>query len=129
MPYSYETADPINYALLEDFAKRLRTCPTDAEKRLWHILKADQLGVSFRRQHIIGEFIADFVCLNEKLIIEVDGGYHQLPTQQVNDEQRSQWLEGHGFKVIRFTNEQVLFDIDNVINEIKKHLKIWNKQR
>ena len=127
MAYSYETADPILYKLLKDFAKRQRQKPTDAEKVLWEYLKGGQLGQPFRKQHIIGEFIADFICLPAHLIIEVDGGYHQLPEQQVDDETRTQWLNKQGFRVMRFTNEQVLFDTEKVVEEIKKNLKIWNK--
>ena len=122
MSHSYETADPILYGRLKEFAKRQKTNPTDAEKLLWQYLKAGQLGQPFRRQHIIGEFIADFICLPACLVVEVDGGYHQLPDQQVADEIRTQWLNTHGFKVIRFTNEQVLFDTDKVITEIRKFL-------
>ena len=122
MTYSYETADPVLYSLLKDFAKRLRHNPTDAEKVLWEYLKKDQLGQPFRKQHIIGEFIADFICLPARLIIEVDGGYHQLPDQQTDDETRTQWLKEQGFRVMRFTNERVMFDTDNVIQEIKANL-------
>ena len=122
MTYSYETADPVLYSLLKDFAKRLRHNPTDAEKVLWEYLKKDQLGQPFRKQHIIGEFIADFICLPARLIIEVDGGYHQLPDQQIDDESRTQWLKKQGFRVMRFTNERVMFDTDNVIQEIKANL-------
>ena len=122
MAYSYETSDPVLYSLLKDFAKKLKKNPTDAEKVLWGYLKGGQLGQPFRRQHIIGEFIADFLCLPAHLIIEVDGGYHQLPEQQVDDETRTQWLNQRGYRVIRFTNEQVIFDTDNVIEAIKTYL-------
>lgn len=129
MAYSYETADPILYELLKDFAKRQRQNPTDAEKVLWAYLKGSQLGQPFRKQHIIGEFIADFICLPAHLIIEVDGGYHQLPEQQVDDETRTQRLNEQGFRVVRFTNEQVLFDTDKVVEDIKKNIKIWNEHK
>jgi len=122
MTYGYETADPFLYSLLKDFAKKLKANPTEAEKVLWNYLKGSQLGKPFRRQHIIGEFIADFICLPAHLIIEIDGGYHQLPEQQLSDEQRTDWLNQHGYSVIRFTNEQVLFDIDNVILTIKNNI-------
>ncbi len=122
MAYDYETANPMLYSLLKDFAKKNRANPTDAEKRIWEFLKAGQLGAPFRKQHIIGEYIADFICLPKKLIIEIDGGYHQLPNQQTSDEIRTQCLEENGFRVIRFTNEEVLFDIDNVIKTIKTNL-------
>ena len=69
-----------------------------------------------------GEFIADFVCLPIKLIVELDGRYHSLPEQQISDEERTRWLQQYGFRVIRFTNEQVLCDIDNVLLTIKKNM-------
>lgn len=64
-------------------------------------------------------FIADFVCLSKRLVIELDGGYHQLPEQQISDEERSKWLEDKGFKVIRFSNEEVLGNIEGTITSIK----------
>ena len=122
MAYSYETSDPILYNLLKDFAKKQKKNPTDAERLLWEHLKGGQLGQPFRRQHVIGEFIADFICLPAHLIIEIDGGYHQLPEQQVDDEARTQWLNQYGYRVTRFTNEQVMFDTNNVIEAIKTYL-------
>ena len=122
MAYSYETSDPILYNLLKDFAKRQKKNPTDAERLLWEHLKGGQLGQPFRRQHVIGEFIADFICLPAHLIIEIDGRYHQLPEQQVDDEARTQWLNQYGYRVTRFTNEQVMFDTNNVIEAIKTYL-------
>ena len=81
------------------------------------------MNYPFRRQHIIGNFIADFACLPKKLVIEIDGGYHQLPEQQVSDEERTKWLEEQGFKVIRFTNEEIIGDIETVLTKIKDNLK------
>ncbi len=89
---------------------------------LWKFLRSNQLGAHFRRQHIIGDYIADFACLPLRLIIELDGGYHELPTQQVNDEERTKWLENKGFKVIRFSNEEVLGDIEGTIIKIKTYI-------
>ena len=120
--YSYYTAAPYIYKLLREFARKNRAKPTEAEMVLWRELRGSQLGVPFRRQHIIGEYIADFVCLPAKIIIELDGRYHSLPEQQISDEERTQWLEQHGFKVIRFTNEQVLCDIENILLMIKKNI-------
>lgn len=71
----------------------------------------------------MGSFIADFACIHLKLLIEVDGGYHQLPEQTVSDEERTGWLKSQGFTVIRFTNNQITEDINNVIKEIKE--TIW----
>ncbi|MBR4387734.1 MAG: endonuclease domain-containing protein [Prevotella sp.] len=122
MGYDYQTADPTLYGLLKDLAKNNRSHPTEAESILWDCLKGKSLGVPFKRQHIIGEFIADFVCIPEKLIIEVDGGYHQLPEQQTNDEERQQWLEYQGFTVLRFTNEEVIGNINGVLETIENHI-------
>ena len=86
-------------------------------------VRANSLGHKFLFQYIIGEYIVDFLCPDCKLIIEVDGDYHTELTQQHDDEIRTRWLENAGYKVIRFTNEQVLNDIDNVIEEINNYLQ------
>jgi very-short-patch-repair endonuclease len=118
--HSYCTANPFTYKLLKDFALSNRKHPTQAESLLWEAVRGKQMGQPFRRQHIIGEFIADFVCLPTKLIIELDGRYHSLPEQQISDEQRTQWLQHQGYKVVRFTNEQVFHDLENTIKNIKE---------
>ena len=120
--FGYEMADPILYSLLKDFANENRKNPTEAECILWNYLKGNTLGAHFRRQHIIGQFIADFVCLSHKLIIEIDGKYHQLPEQQITDAERTDWLESKGFKVIRFKNEQIVADTDKVLNTINAYI-------
>ncbi len=122
MAYSYETADEAWYKLLVEFAKDNRSNPTEAESLLWELLRKRQLGKPFRRQHIIGDFIVDFICLPAKLVVEVDGGYHNLGNQQTLDEKRTEWLEKKGYKVIRFTNEEVLSDTKNVIIKLKNEL-------
>ncbi len=120
----YQTADPMTYELLKAFAKNHRNQPTQAEEVLWTLLSGKKLeGYKFRRQHIIDTFIADFVCLSEKLIIEIDGLIHQLPENQVSDAERTQKLNSLGFKVIRFTNEEVLADIDNTLDKIRVELR------
>ena len=93
MAYSYETADEAWYKLLVEFAKDNRRNPTEAESLLWELLRKKQLGKSFRRQHIIGDFIVDFICLPAKLIIEVDGGYHHLRCQAIDDRERDNNLK------------------------------------
>ena len=120
--FEFKTADPSSYNLLKEYAKENRKNPTEAETILWECIKERQLGRPFRRQHIIGMFIADFACIPSKLIIELDGGYHQMPEQQTSDEQRQEWLESKGFTVIRFTNEEVISDIDNVLETIEQYL-------
>ena len=122
MSYEYQTADPTLYPLLRDYARKNRNNPTEAESLLWDYLKADGVGVTFKRQHIIGDYIADFVCISSKLIVELDGGYHQLPQQQINDSQRTEWLESRGYKVLRFTNEELFNGINNVLDKINENL-------
>lgn len=114
----YETARPSTYKLLKELQKENKKNSTQAESILWENLRNKNIKYKFRRQHIIDIFIADFVCLEKKLIIEVDGGYHNTLEQREADELRTQILNEIGFKVIRFTNEQVIGDIDNVINKI-----------
>ena len=121
--FEFKTADPVLYSLLKDYAAQNRKHATEAENILWELLRGRQMGQPFRRQHIIGEFIADFICIPSRLIIELDGGYHQLPNQQVSDIERQQWLEQHGFKVIRFTNEEVISNTERVLKIIKDNLK------
>ena len=122
MKYDYQTADPMLYMRLKAYSKEMRKFATEAESILWEYLRAKQLGKTFKRQHIIGDYIADFVCLESGLIIELDGGYHQLPEQQINDELRTEWLEKHGFRVIRFKNEELLTNIDHCLEIIKASL-------
>ena len=112
------TADPRLYGVLKDFAEENRKNPTEAECVLWNTLKAKGVGLKFRRQHIIEDFIVDFFCNEKKLTIELDGGYHRVPEQMKKDEERTARLQELGYTELRFTNEQVLCDIDNVIKEI-----------
>ena len=121
--FAYQNADPAYYAQLKDWAKEMRSDPTEAEAILRDYVRANNLGHKFLYQYIIGQFIVDFLCPDCKLIIEVDGGYHLEPIQEYNDEQRTQMLEQLGYQVIRFSNERVLYDIDNVIKEIKSYLQ------
>ena len=96
----------------------MRRNPTEAESVLWNYLSGDKLGVHFRRQHPVFGYIPDFVCIGQKLIIEIDGGYHLADEQPELDAERTQWLNKAGFHVLRFTNEEVLSDIDSVLEEI-----------
>ena len=79
--------------------------------------------MKFRRQHVIGEFIADFICMNEMLIVEVDGEYHQDHVQASNDYTRTEKLNEMGYRVIRFTNYEVLYDIETVLQTIRSYIK------
>ena len=120
--YPYQTADPILYPRLLEFARHNRNNPTEAESLLWEYLKGKGVGASFKRQHIIGDYIADFVCLDTKLIIELDGGYHQLLQQQISDSQRTKCLESWGYRVLRFTNEDLFNNIEEVVQTIENYL-------
>ncbi len=119
----YETADPILYPILKEFSIKHRSNPTTAENFLWEILKSKKVeGFKFRQQHIIGQYIADFVCLDRGLIVEIDGLIHQLPNNIASDLERTSWLETNGYKVIRFTNEEVLGNTELVLESIVKSL-------
>jgi len=101
-------------------AKELRKMETEAEKILWsHINKNQMLGMSFRRQHPISQFIADFYCHQLKLVIEVDGSIHELPENKIYDIGRSEILNDYGIKVMRFSNTQVMNEIESVIKSIR----------
>src|SRR6266404_2835045 len=97
-------------------ARQLRSNPTDAEMRLWSKLRRKQIdGHRFRRQVPIGPYIADFVCLERRLVIEVDGGQH---SESIADDARTAWLEGQGFCVLRFWNNDVLGNTEGVLTVI-----------
>ena len=116
------TADPMEYELLKENAKANRKSMTEAESVFWSLVKGSALGQRCLRQHVIGDYIVDFLFRRSKVVVEIDGGYHFTAEQQQDDAQRSEWLERKGYKVIRFTNEQVLFDTDKVISVLKKSL-------
>ncbi|WP_431133591.1 leucine--tRNA ligase [Psychroserpens mesophilus] len=109
-----------NSHLLIERAKEMRTNPTPAEAVLWTQLKGKQLDAKFRQQHLINDFIVDFVCLDKKLIIEVDGEIHNNHVEA--DALRTEILENDGYKVIRFTNAKVLTNVEEVLSEILKEL-------
>ena len=116
------TADPIEYGLLKENAKANRKNMTEAESMFWSLVKGSSLGQRCLRQHIIGEYIVDFLFRKSKIVVEIDGGYHFTEEQQQEDAIRTDWLEHQGYKVVRFTNEQVFCDTDNMINELRKVL-------
>lgn len=101
-------------------ARKLRNNLTEAEKYLWHILRAENLGHKFRRQAQIGNYIVDFVCFKEKVIIEIDGGQH---AESKSDKTRDEWLESQGFTILRFWNNEVLENRDGVVQKIIEYLK------
>ena len=106
-------------------AKQLRKDETEAEKLLWNRLNKNQMmGLQFRRQHPINRFIADFYCARIKLVIEVDGSIHELPENEAYDIGRSEILNDFGITVIRFSNEQIIDDIESVMIIIENNVKI-----
>jgi len=108
-----------------EFARKLRREQTDVERKLWFALRSRQFaGFKFRRQQPIGPYIADFVCLEAKLVIELDGGQHGSDDSIAYDERRTLFLQKVGFDVIRFPNREVNNSLDNVLDAIAHHLKI-----
>ena len=116
------TADPALYEILKEYSREMRNNPTDAERAAWSVLSDNNLGYKFRRQHIIGDYIVDFVCLEKMLVIEIDGEYHNEWEQQINDEERTAWLNKRGFNVIRFTNAEVIADPTLFAQKVKSAL-------
>ena len=123
---SLETRDNMFYGALPihfELAKKLRDNQTEAEIFLWnHLSLIHQSGIRFKRQHPILYFIADFYCHKAKLIIEIDGGYHNVPEQYEYDKNRDAELDKLGLKVIRFTNEHVLFEIEKTLKKIEENI-------
>ena len=104
-------------------ARQNRIGCTEAESLLWSCLRSRQLhGRKFRRQHPIGRFIADFYCDDARLIVEIDGGYHDEAGQRERDEERAKILEAYALNVLRFSNSEVLSDIEPVIQTIGEYV-------
>lgn len=120
---NYMTARPSSYKLLKQLQLERKKQTTEAEQILWDAVKTKKQGYKFRRQHIIDEFIVDFVVLSKRLVIEVDGEYHFTKEQQEADQMRTDMLHDFGFKVIRFTNQEVIGDIDSVLQKINSTLE------
>ncbi len=121
-PSVLHSAKPEIYAVLKERAQEMRTKPTKAEAALWEELRAKKLGIKFRQQHIIDKYIADFCCLDKGIIIEVDGEIHNK--QKEEDAIRTSMLEHYGYTVIRFTNEEILTNLPEVISSIKKQIAL-----
>ena len=111
-------------AILTQVARMNRKKSTPAEECLWVALRDKKLdGWKFRRQNVIGEFIADFCCSETKLIVELDGAIHDSRAAQIADAMRTEFLNAKGYTVIRFRNEEVLGNLSDVLNVIKKALE------
>ncbi len=107
---------------LTSLARNLRNNPTDAEQRLWLQLRASRFeGAKFTRQFPIGNFIADFACRSLRLTIELDGGQH---SESATDANRTQVIEAHGYRVIRFWNNEVLGNINGVLTVIAQEIAV-----
>ena len=117
----YYTANPETYKFTKEFQKELKANPTEAEKVLWEYLRNKKTGYKIRRQHVVGNFIPDFICLSKKVIIEIDGGIHEI--QKEHDELRTSVLNLLGFEVIRFTNDETLAAPWDVAEKIKVYLE------
>jgi very-short-patch-repair endonuclease len=99
-------------------AKMLRSYQTEAEQRLWYHLRAHRfMNLKFKRQKPMGRYIVDFVCVEQKLIIEIDGGQHA--DQVEYDEHRDRWLRSQGYTVLRFWNNEVRQQLDGVLEQIR----------
>ena len=106
-------------------ARNLRKNATIQEKRLWNILKNKQFhNFKFKRQFPIGNYIVDFVCKEQKIIIELDGGQHNEPEHIKYDKERTSFLESKGYKVIRFWNNEIYENINGVILKLEQELNI-----
>jgi len=105
-------------------AREMRHPQTPAEATLWCALRNRRTGFKFRRQHPIYRFIIDFYCAKAKLLIEIDGESHLEPSQKEYDKARTEYLEELGYKVIRFTNNDVRYNINAVANKILQTIEI-----
>ena len=101
-------------------ARTLRRTMTDAEQQLWHYLRNRAfVGFKFRRQHPIGPYVADFACVERRLVVELDGSQHLESTR---DKCRDRWLESQGYRVLRFWNHEVFLEIDGVMEAVHSAL-------
>lgn len=119
----YKTASPDRYGLLKAYARENRRNPTMAEQVLWKNIRGEQLGVRALRQYVIGDYIVDFLLPDADLVIEVDGAYHSERLQMEDDKLREEHLNRMGYRVIRFTNEEVLYDTQNTLDEIMSKIE------
>ena len=118
IPSVLHSANPSLYKELKIKAEEMRANPTEGEKLLWEGLRNKQLGIKFRQQHVINKFIVDFCSIKSALIVEVDGEIHKKQIEA--DAERTRILEQEGYNVIRFSNNEILNDIDRVLNKIKE---------
>ena len=110
------------FGRLFSYARHNRKHPTEAERKLWEKLSVKQTGFKFRRQHPIFSYIVDFYCVQLKYAIEVDGQIHLHPSKKLEDQGKDSTLTANGIFIHRFTNDEVLFDIKNVISQIHQRI-------
>jgi very-short-patch-repair endonuclease len=109
--------------LQKQYARTLRRSMTDAEQKLWSLLRRQQMGgYRFRRQHPVRPYIVDFACLEAHLAVEVDGGHHVAQVER--DQQRTRYLEASGFRILRFWNNEVLTQSESVRESIGQALSL-----
>ena len=118
----WQTADPMEYGSLKANARNNRKEMTEAEGIFWQHARSSGLGEKCRRQYIIGDFIVDFFFRQSKVVVEIDGEYHFTEEQKEADRTRQDWLETRGYTILRFTNEQIIKEIEYVITTIREHL-------
>ncbi len=114
--------------LLFGFARTMRNNPTEAEALLWSRLRGKQTGYKFRRQHPFSKYVVDFYCHALKYVIEVDGDIHEDAVHQLEDDHKDKDLEAKCILVQRFTNEEVLNDIETVMLQIHETLSMRRKK-
>jgi len=115
---------------LSGLARQFRKQQTGAEGLLWQLLRNRQLlGFKFRRQHQFGDYVADFYCHEGRLLIECDGSVHHSNEQCQHDQARDAYLTGHGLRILRFTNEQVLENTEIILKEISSYLQVSMDRR
>lgn len=120
--FDFKSASPDKYNILKEFARINRLNPTLAEQVLWEHIRAGQIGYRVLRQYVVGDYIVDFLLPKVNLIIEVDGAYHSERQQQEDDDIRERELVKMNYNIIRFSNDEVLYSIEAVIDDIFKEL-------
>lgn len=121
MPHKkmYKKAEPKKF----EFARVLRKTATEQEKILWQELRNKKLGFKFRRQHPIDEYIVDFICIDKKLIIEIDGFHHITKEGMENDKMGDILLKHYNFRILRFFNSEIESNLEDVLNKIREALR------
>ena len=108
-------------AVTHEFARKLRREQTEVERKLWYALRDRRFhGIKFRRQQPVGSYVADFICFEAKLIIELDGSQHAFPENAEVERIRTAFLEKEGFRVLRFWNLELLTNFDGVMETIRR---------